>query len=154
MELHPEMLKVKMEVTQVFPPLAPATVPTTVPLEEEDGGGDCDITAMARDDDALLGLHHGAFEDPSMEADDVELTDDCQEPVKRVKATPLPNFEQTCQDIGTGRFSKEQLVLVGADPLASLLAVFLFDSQAWVLMRLQGIIGLREAREGRDVGLR
>ena len=107
-----------------------------------------DIIPMVRDDDALLGLHHGAFEDPSMEADDVELRDDCQAPLERVKATPLPNFEQTCQDIGTGRFTKEQLVLVGADLLASLLAVFLFDSQAWVRMRLQGIIGLREAGEG------
>ena len=64
---------------------------------------------MARDDDAVLGLHHGAFEVPNMEADDGELRDDCQAQVKRVKATPLPNFEQTCHDIGTGRFSHAQL---------------------------------------------
>ena len=64
------MLKVKKKVTQVVPPPAPATVPTIVPLEEEDDGDDGDINPMARDDDAFLGLHHGAFEVPDMKAKD------------------------------------------------------------------------------------
>ena len=67
-------------------------MPTIVPLEEEDDGDDGDITPMARDDDAFLGLHHGAFEVPDMEADDGELRDDCKAQVKRVKATPLSTF--------------------------------------------------------------
>ena len=44
---------------------------------------------MTRDDDVFLGLHHGAFEVPDMEADDGETPDDCMAQFKRVKATPL-----------------------------------------------------------------
>ena len=107
------MLKVKKEVTHVVPPPAPPATtprgPTVVPLEEEDDGENGDITLMARDDDAFLGLHRGAFEVPDMAADDGELSDDCKAQVKRVKAAPLPTFEQTCHDIGAGRFSHDQL---------------------------------------------
>ena len=64
-ELHAEMLMVKKEVTQVVPlPAPPATLlrgRPFVPLDEEDRGDYDDITPMARDDDAFLGLHHGAF---------------------------------------------------------------------------------------------
>ena len=56
---------------------------------------------MALDDDAFLGLHHGAFEVPDMEADEGETPDDCMAQVKRVKATPRSTFEQTCNDIGS-----------------------------------------------------
>ena len=49
---------------------------------------------MARDDDAFLDLHHGAFEVPDMEAENDETPDDdCLAQVKRVKATPRPTFE-------------------------------------------------------------
>ena len=44
-----------------------------------------------------------------MEADDEELPLDCKTQVKRVKATLLTTFEQTCHDIGAGRFSHDQL---------------------------------------------
>ena len=84
-------------------------MPTIVPLEEEDGGEDGDTTPMARDDDAFLGLHHGAFEVPDMEADDGETPDDCMAQVKRVKATQRSTFEQTLNDIGAGRFTHDQL---------------------------------------------
>ena len=43
-----------------------------------------------------------------MEADDGETPDDCVAQVKRVKATPRPTFEQTCNDIGAGRFTHDQ----------------------------------------------
>ena len=80
-ELHAEMLKVKKEVTQVVLPAAPPTIPppgpTIVPLEEEDDGEDGDITPMARDDDAFLGLHQRAFEVPDREANGGETPDDC-----------------------------------------------------------------------------
>ena len=64
---------------------------------------------MARDDDAFLGLHHGAFEVPDMEAENEEMPDDCMAQVKRVKATPLPTFEETCNDISSGRYTPSQL---------------------------------------------
>ena len=67
------------------------------------------ITPLARDDDAFLGLHHGAFEVPDMEAENDETPDDCMAQVKRVKATPRPTFEETCDDIGSGRFIQSQL---------------------------------------------
>ena len=106
-ELHAEMLEVKKEVIHVPPP-APPTTPLPIPAVvsvEEDGGDDCDITPMARDDDAFLGVHHGAFEVPDMEAENGETLDDCMAQVKRVKATPRPTFEETCDDIGSGRFT-------------------------------------------------
>ena len=40
------------------------------------------MTVMARDDDAFLGLHHGAFEVPDMEAENCEMPDDCMAQVK------------------------------------------------------------------------
>ena len=43
---------------------------------------------------------------------DGETPDDCMAQVKRVKPTPLPSFEQTCHDIGAGRFSHDQLVKI------------------------------------------
>ena len=103
-ELHAEMLKVKKEVTQVVPSPAPPTtpppVPIIVPLEEEDGGDDGDITPIgASMMMRSVGPHHGALEVPDMEADDGETPDDCMAQVKRVKATPCPTFEQTCNDI-------------------------------------------------------
>ena len=73
------MLEVKTEVIQVPPPAPPTTplpIPAVVSVEEEDGGDDCDITLMARDDDAFLGLHHGVFEVPDMEAENGETPDD------------------------------------------------------------------------------
>ena len=113
-DLNAELIQVKKEVTQVFPTSVPATPPsgpTIVPLEEEDSDGDGDLTPMAQNDDAYLGLHHGAFDAPGMEVDAAEPPDDslCLAQVKRVKANPHPNFDQTCHDIGAGRFSKDQL---------------------------------------------
>ena len=106
MELHAEMLKVKMEVIQVVPqrcrPLSRwkkkmvVMIVISIPWP---------VMTMR-----YWGLHHGVFEVPNMEADDGEQRDDFQAQVKRVKATPHPNFEQTCHDIGTGRFSHKQLV--------------------------------------------
>ena len=64
---------------------------------------------MARDDDAFLGLHHGAFEVPDMEAENGETPDDCMAQVKRVKATPRPTFQQICDDIGSGCYTSDQL---------------------------------------------
>ena len=49
---------------------------------------------MARDDDAFLGLHHGAFEVPDMEAENEETPDDCMAQVKRVKATRFPRSKK------------------------------------------------------------
>ncbi len=65
---------------------------------------------MAQDDDAFLGLHHGAFEVHDMEDEDDEIPDDdCSAQVRRVKATPSLTFEETCNDIGSGRFTQSQL---------------------------------------------
>ena len=101
-ELHAEMMRVKREVIQVAPPAPPPTTPPPVPVvvlaEEEGGGDDGDITPMARDDDAFLGLHHGAFEVQDMEAENDGMPeDDCLAQVKRVKATPCLTFEQNWQ---------------------------------------------------------
>ena len=79
-ELHAEMMRVKREVIQVAPPAPPPTTPPPVPVvvvaEEEGGGDDGDITPMARDDDAFLGLHHGAFEVQDMEAENDGMPED------------------------------------------------------------------------------
>ena len=113
-ELHAEMMRVKKEVIQVAPPTPPPTPPPKIPvvlLTGDDGGGDdCEITPMAQEDDAFLGLHHGAFEVHDMEdEDDENPDDDCSAQVKRVKATPSLTFEETCKDIGSGRFNQGQL---------------------------------------------
>ena len=76
---------------------------------EEGGGDDGDITPMAQEDDAFLGLHHGAFEVHDMEDENGETPDYCMAQVKRVKATPSPTFGETCNDIGSGRFTQSQL---------------------------------------------
>ena len=113
-ELHAEMMRVKKEVIQVAPPAPPPTTPPRIPVAvltgDEGGGDDCDITPMAQDDDALLGLHHGAFEVHDMEDENDGIPeDDCSAQVKRVKATPSLTFEQTCEFIGSGHFTSDQL---------------------------------------------
>ena len=113
-ELHAEMMRVKKEVIQVAPPSPPPTTPPKIPVViltgDEGGGDDCDITPMAQDDDALLGLHHGAFEIHDMEDENDGIPeDDCSAQVKRVKATPSLTFEQTCEFIGSGHFTSDQL---------------------------------------------
>ena len=113
-ELHAEMMRVKREVIQVAPPSPPPTSPPPVPVvvlaEEEGGGDDGDITPMAREDDAFLGLHHGAFEVQDMEAENDGMPeDDCLAQVKRVRATPRLTFEQTCDFIGSGHYTSDQL---------------------------------------------
>ena len=52
------------------------------------------------------------FEVPDMEADGGETPDDSMAQVTRVKATPRPTFEQTCHDVGAGRFTHDQLAEV------------------------------------------
>ena len=65
---------------------------------------------MARDDDAFLSIHHGAFEVQDMEAENDRMPeDDCLAQVKRVKATPCLTFEQTCNDIGSGHYTSDHL---------------------------------------------
>ena len=113
-ELHAEMMRVKKEVIQVAPPSPPPTTPPKIPvvlLTGDDGGGDdCEITPMAQDDDAFLGLHHGAFEVHDMEDENDGIPeDDCSAQVKRVKVTPSLTFEQTCEFIGSGHFTSDQL---------------------------------------------
>ena len=113
-ELHAEMMRVKKEVIQVAPPAPPPTTPPQIPVVvltgEEGGGDDGDITPMAQEDDALLGLHHGAFEVHDMEDENDGMPeDDCLAQVKRVKATPSLTFEQTCEFIGSGHFTSDQL---------------------------------------------
>ena len=45
-----------------------------------------------------------------MAAEDEEVVHDCAAQVKRARATPLPTFDETCDFIGSGRFTSDQLM--------------------------------------------